>query len=97
MSTDGETQDGVKQGHRKLTWFGIAATVLWLGGAVWFALHKVDQWPNMGLNAWGDFFAGAVAPIAFLWLMIGYFQQGFEIRQNTLQLCLQYDALKQSV
>jgi glutathione S-transferase len=59
---------------------------------------------KMGFNEWGDFFAGASAPLAFLWLVIGYFQQGEELNQNTKALeqqekalKLQVDELKQSV
>lgn len=48
-------------------------------------------------NAWGDFFAGASAPMAFLWLVVGYFQQGDELRQNTQALKLQEKALQLQV
>jgi hypothetical protein len=58
----------------------------------------------MPFNEWGDFFAGASAPLAFLWLVIGYFQQGDELSQNTKALeqqekalQLQVDELRQSV
>lgn len=58
----------------------------------------------MAFNEWGDFFAGVSAPLAFLWLVIGYFQQGEELGQNTKALeqqekalQLQVDELKQSV
>lgn len=48
-------------------------------------------------NAWGDFFAGVSAPMAFLWLVVGYFQQGDELRQNTQALKLQEKALQLQV
>ncbi|WPC03311.1 hypothetical protein SBP02_10930 [Pseudomonas benzenivorans] len=58
----------------------------------------------MKFNEWGDFFAGVSAPLAFLWLVVGYFQQGEELGQNTLALKqqeralqLQVEELKQSV
>ena len=46
------------------------------------------------LNEKGDFLAGAFGPVAFLWLVIGYFMQSFELKmqreasisQNTLIL-----------
>ncbi|HAS6966919.1 hypothetical protein CRN30_18055 [Vibrio vulnificus] len=43
----------------------------------------------MGLNEWGDFLAGATAPIAFLWLIIGYVLQRRELTLNTEALSLQ--------
>lgn len=49
------------------------------------------------LNEWGDFFAGFFAPLAFLWLVIGYLQQGEELRQSSEALRLQAAELKSSV
>ncbi|MEE9339820.1 MAG: hypothetical protein V3U87_17245 [Methylococcaceae bacterium] len=51
----------------------------------------------MELNAWGDFMAGLSAPLALLWLVIGYFQQGEELRLNTKALKAQYEELKRQV
>jgi hypothetical protein len=41
----------------------------------------------------GGFHCWNVSPLAFLWLVLGYFQQGIELRQNTAALKLQSDAL----
>lgn len=49
------------------------------------------------LNLWGDFLAGLFAPLAFLWLVLGYLQQGDELRQSTQALELQAKELKNSV
>ncbi len=78
--------------------------------AIWIVLWAIIlycDWKSateMKFNEWGDFFAGAFAPLAFLWLVIGYFQQGEELGQNTKALeqqeralQLQVDELKQSV
>ena len=43
----------------------------------------------MPLNEWGDFLAGASSPVAFLWLVFGYMQQGEELRENTQALAQQ--------
>ena len=48
-------------------------------------------------NAWGDFFAGSFAPLAFLWLVLGYLQQGEELNLSTRALQLQAEELKNSV
>jgi hypothetical protein len=51
----------------------------------------------MAPNAWADFCAGVVAPIAFLWLVLGYYQQGDELKQNTQALKLQEEELHNQV
>lgn len=50
----------------------------------------------MELNALGDFLSGTFAPLALLWLVIGYFQQGDELRQNSRALRLQAEELRQA-
>jgi hypothetical protein len=79
------------------TKFGWTITMAWI--ALWAFLlfqdwHKAHE---MKFNEWGDFFAGAFAPLAFLWLVIGYFQQGEELSQNTEALKLQEKALQSQV
>jgi hypothetical protein len=74
--------------------FGVTATVIWLGVGVWMLTsHPLPK----ELNTWGDFFAGLFSPIAFLWLVLGYLQQGDELRSSTLALRLQAAELKNSV
>ena len=51
----------------------------------------------MPLNEIGDFLAGFFSPVAFLWLVVGYFQQGEELKLNTRALELQVNELKKSV
>ena len=48
-------------------------------------------------NEWGDFLAGSFAPLAFLWLVLGYLQQGDELRLSTEALRLQAEELRNSV
>ena len=48
-------------------------------------------------NELGDFLAGSFAPLAFLFLYLGYKQQGEELKQNTKALNLQAEELKNSV
>ena len=43
-------------------------------------IYKSDYVWTMGLNEWGDFLAGIFAPVAFLWLVLGYFIQAKELR-----------------
>lgn len=90
---------------RKRTWLDANAkrlpglvTVVWLcvilgyGAFRWYA---VGGWPSP--NTVGDFLAGAFSPVAFLWLILGYRQQGEELAFNTNALRDQAQELKQSV
>ena len=47
-------------------------------------------------NHLGDFLAGAFGPVAILWLILGFFQQGIELRENSRALDLQAEELKSS-
>jgi hypothetical protein len=71
-------------------------TTSWLLLALWWTFFRPSSaWaiPNMDPNAWGDWAGGTFAPLAFLWLVIGYFQQGEELRDNVKALHLQEKAL----
>lgn len=59
-------------------------------------LVRSEAFLKMELNALGDFMAGTFAPLALLWLVIGYFQQGDELRQNSRALLLQAEELRQA-
>lgn len=50
---------------------------------------RVDSLMTMPLNEVGDFLAGAFGPVAFMWLVLGFLQQGEELRQGTEALQLQ--------
>lgn len=52
---------------------------------------------DLKLNEWGDWLAGVSATLAFIWLIIGHFQQQVELRQNTEMLELQANELRNSV
>lgn len=59
-------------------------------------LVRIDGFLKLELNALGDFLAGTFSPLALLWLVIGYFQQGDELRQNSRALHLQAEELRQA-
>lgn len=67
----------------KRFWFGIALSALWM--LVMLAFIVWGRRP-VEINGWGDFFAGFFAPIAFLWLVLGYMQQGEELRAQAREL-----------
>src|SRR5262245_13155264 len=75
---------------RSRTIAGLLSSVVWLGLALWWTFRSGI--PQLEMNAWGDWAAGISAPLAFLWLVLGYMQQGAEIKQNTAELARSVDA-----
>lgn len=77
--------------------FGVITSVIWL--VVMSCIYWYSKPTDTPLkpNEWGDFFAGAFAPLAFLWLVLGYLQQGEELKTSTKALQLQAEELKNSV
>lgn len=57
------------------------------------------KWPATGLppNEWGDLAAGFAAPLAFFWLVLGFLQQGKELRLSSRALMLQVEELRNTV
>lgn len=64
-------------------------TAIWLLLLVGFSAVNWYAFCDMGPNEWGDFLAGTMSPVAFMWLVFGYLQQGEELKQNTDALLLQ--------
>lgn len=60
-------------------------------------LSRIVEVKGLPLNAIGDFLAGFFSPVAFMWLVVGYFQQGEELKLNTRALELQVHELRLSV
>lgn len=68
-------------------------TAIWLLLVVGSSAVNWQSFCDMGPNEWGDFLAGTMSPVAFMWLVFGYLQQGRELKQNTEALHLQQQAL----
>ncbi|MFC7460764.1 hypothetical protein ACFQU0_10020 [Hydrogenophaga defluvii] len=75
-----------KKFSQKLTRWAVGVSVAYAGLLVWLVWVRFDKLPDMELNAIGDFLAGAFSPLAFLWLVVGYFQQGHELSASVAQL-----------
>ena len=91
-----------KMNQKSLYW-GMGITAVWLAVIIAFWIFGGLK-PPSSLNELGDFLAGIVAPIAFLWLILGYVQQGKQLDQNTKALeqqeralQLQIDEMRESV
>ena len=76
---------------------GIVITIIYLGFLVYLGGVSVCKLQGLELNALGDFLAGTFGPIAILWLILGFFQQGIGLKQNSEVLKLQAEELKNSV
>ena len=91
----------------KITSFPVRRWALITGGGVLtasylfvifeFTQFSWDALADMDWNTLGAFLGGVFAPLAFLWFVIAFFFQSFEITQNTLALKLQADEMKSAV
>ncbi len=77
--------------------FGFLVSVVWVLAIGALLVARRADALAMKPNEWGDFFAGVFAPLAFLWLVLGYIQQGEELKLSTRALLLQAKELKNSV
>jgi len=79
-------------------WMGVSVTTLWLIMLSIYISSTVG-WGNIGkapIEQLGNFLEGAFAPLAFLWLVIGYFLQKKELMQNTNAIKMQYIEIQKS-
>ena len=88
--------DGVGRDWR--VWFGISATLFWLWLGVLY-IHSNVGWGELvsqPADALGSFLEGAFAPLAFLWLVLGFFLQQRELRHNNRAIGLQYEQMRRT-
>lgn len=80
---------------RTLNIFGLIVTaVTFISAFLW---AKQAGFLELSLNQQGEFIAGIVAFLAFLWLILGFQQQGYEIKENSKALEKQQMELIQQV
>lgn len=77
----------------KVSYGAWGATIIWIGIIGWVTYSKRTEFAGMEPNAIGDFLAGTVSPLALIWLVAGYLQQGKELRLNTEALQAQLKEL----
>lgn len=83
--------------NRILSTLGVLGTAIYLVTLLVLTTDRYLELKAMPLNNLGDFLAGAFGPLAIFWLILGFFQQGIELRQNTEALRLQARELHNSV
>lgn len=95
QNQEGAKEPGIVKRLRPLTVFSIVGSLIYAGFLVF--VYQDRGGSAMSLNELGDFLAGVSSPIALLWLIIGYFQHGAELRINTQALKAQQIELEQQV
>lgn len=80
-----------------LPWVGAVGSAIWIAAGAYLMVFHGDRQNPIKPNEWGDIFAGLAAPVAFLWLVLGFFQQGRELKISTRALQLQARELQNSV
>ena len=81
---------------RILSTIGVLATLAYVAFLLWMFGGRVGELRSLEPNHLGDFLAGAFGPLAILWLILGFFQQGVELRENSRSLDLQAEELRSS-
>ena len=87
--------------HKTPDWRLILATIItlfWLGSGIFYLGIYIgwDQFFEQPLDSLGSFLEGAFAPLAFLWLVIGYFLQQKELSENTSAIQKQHIEMQKS-
>lgn len=71
---------------KKTTIVGLIISIAWLGFIGWKIYLDPAKFHELGLNEFGDFLAGAAAPLALGWLVLGYIRQGEELALSVEEL-----------
>ncbi|WP_010408630.1 hypothetical protein [Citromicrobium sp. JLT1363] len=83
--------------RRRLPVIGLWLTALYGVGLVIYLVAQGQNPADLKLNELGDFLGGISSPLAFLWLVLGFFQQSREIRLSNKALHLQAREMRRSV
>lgn len=86
-----------KRERRRLPQVGLVLTAIYIAGLVIYLAVQEQNPADLRLNELGDFLGGVSSPLAFLWLVLGFFQQSREIRLSSTALHLQAVEMKRSV
>ncbi len=100
---DSETSDweaekeAERRERRHLPMIGLGLSVLYVAGVALYLVIQGQNPADLALNELGDFVGGVSSPLAFLWLVLGFFQQSREIRLSSRALNLQAREMQRSV
>ena len=83
--------------RRRLPIIGLWLSAIYVVGLVIYLAVQGQNPADLRLNELGDFLGGVSSPLAFLWLVLGFFQQSREIRLSNKALQLQAREMRRSV
>ncbi len=83
--------------RRRLPIIGLWPSAIYVVGLVIYLAVQGQNPADLRLNELGDFLGGVSSPLAFLWLVLGFFQQSREIRLSNKALHLQAREMRRSV
>ena len=86
-----------KRVRRRLPAVGLGLTAVYVLGLVVYLAVQGQNPADLKLSELGDFLGGVSSPLAFLWLVLGFFQQSCEIRLSNKALHLQAQEMRRSV
>ena len=95
VDTDAILDD--RRERRRLPLVGLLLSALYVGGVALYLFVQGQNPADLRLNELGDFLGGVSSPLAFLWLVLGFFQQSREIRLSNKALHLQAREMRRSV
>jgi len=86
---------------RDSTWLlrlGLGLTAFWVLAQLYYIVDVVgfERFVAEGPPSVGGFLEGAFAPLAFLWLVIGFFLQREELQKSSRAIDLQYHELRRT-
>ncbi len=98
MNAGATTDFGTLERRDWRVWFGLASTVFWLWLGYLYINANVGwgEFAQQPADSLGSFLEGAFAPLAFLWLVIGFFLQQNELRHNNHAIRLQYEMMRRA-
>lgn len=91
--------DGIPESARDWRiWFGMSLTAFWLSIGILYIASVIGfgRFAMQPADTLGAFLEGAFAPLAFLWLVVGFFLQQKELTQNTQAIRMQYEVLRKT-
>jgi hypothetical protein len=79
-------------------WLGLTLTAIWLILGVLYISSTIgwQRFLTLRVDQLGSFLEGAFAPLAFLWLVVGYFLQKKGLEHNTIVLQAQLNQVERA-
>jgi hypothetical protein len=82
---------------KKKELFGVFITIIWTGLFILLAYLNIEETKEFSLSDVSNYIAGVAGGLALLWIILGYFQQGEELSQNTQALISQKQIMSQQI